>query len=250
VERHDNQILQIATHIRQQVFSLQSSLKLVTNNDGQEGVWKQTKKAFLMQMYEAACEGKFSDGEEYKAIAWRNVRVAEYNDLIRKGIFGGEATPGFYLPGDRVIAAGPCKMSDEMILSTDAEATVVSVREAQHPAESKYQMLELKCTTEDNRNIRLWVIHPASIAQFNSDCEDLAHSARSDGRLWRKFWALKDIFHEVKYAYAITAHRAQGSTYGNVFLDSGDILLNRNRRESLQCLYVGASRPTTRLYIA
>lgn len=251
VMRHDNQILQMATHIRQQVFSLQSQLKLLSNNDGAEGVWKLNKANFKMQIYERAAAGEFADGNTNKVISWRNVRVAEYNDVIRNGIFGSDAVSGFYLPGDRIIAAGPCKGSDdEMLLATDEEAVVTSVREAQHPSESKYKMQELKATTEDGRNIRLWTIHPASMTQWNNDCNDLAHAARSDGRLWKKFWALKDIFHEVKYAYAITAHRAQGSTYTNVFVDTGDILINRNRREALQCLYVACSRPTTCLYMA
>ena len=251
VMRHDNQILQLVTHIRGQVDSLQSSLKLGSNNDGQEGVWKMTKAQFKMKLYEAATEGQFADGNRMKCVAWRNVRVGEYNDLIRGGIFGSEALPGWYLPGDRVIAAGPCKNGDdEMLLATDEEATVLEIREAKHPGESKYQMLELKCQTEDGRYIRLWVLHPASAAVFAQDCESLAHAARSDGRLWRKFWNLKDLFHEVKYAYAITAHRAQGSTYENVYVDTGDILLNRNRKEALQCLYVATSRPTTRLFLA
>lgn len=251
VMRHDNQILQLVTHIRGQVDSLQSSLKLASNNDGQEGVWKMTKQQFKMKLWEEASAGKFADGDKMKCVAWRNVRVGEYNDLIRDGIFGKDALPGWFLPGDRVIAAGPCKNGDdEMLLTTDAEATVLEVREAKHPGESRYQMLELKCLTEDGRHVRLWVLHPASAAEFARDCEGLAHQARTNGRLWRSFWALKDLFHEVKYAYAITTHRAQGSTYENVYVDTGDILLNRNRKEALQCLYVATSRPTTRLFLA
>lgn len=249
VMRHDNQILQCVTHIREQVGSLQSSLKLASNNDGTEGVWKLTKSTFKMKLYEAATEGLFADGGKMKAIAWRNVRTAEYNDLIRNGIFGAAAMPGFYLPGDRVIAAGPCRMGEDTILATDEEAVVLEVREAAHPAESKYKILELKCVTEDQRFIRLWTLHPASAMEFQNDCESLASRARVNGKLWRNFWNLKDLFHEVKYAYAITAHRSQGSTYETVFVDSGDILLNRNRKEALQCLYVATSRPTTRLYI-
>lgn len=75
VMRHDNQILQLVTHIRGQVDSLQSSLKLGSNNDGQEGVWKMTKAQFKMKLYEAATEGQFADGNRMKCVAWRNVRV-------------------------------------------------------------------------------------------------------------------------------------------------------------------------------
>jgi exodeoxyribonuclease-5 len=250
VMRHDNQILDLVTHIRHQIYSPMTNIQLKSNNDGTEGVWKLTKQALKMRLYDLATQGAFADGEKTKVIAWRNVRVGEYNDLIRAGIFGKDAISGYFLPGERVIAAGPCKIGEDVVLATDMEAVVTSVREAQHPGESKYKMQELKCLTEDGRNIRLWVLHPESLNTFNNDCESLAHAARTDGRLWRKFWALKDIFHEVKYAYAITTHRSQGSTYTEVLVDAQDILLNRNRKESLQCLYVACSRPTTRLYLA
>jgi len=61
------------------------------------------------------------------------------------------------------------------------------------------------------------------------------------------FLGHQDLFHPVKYAYALTAHRSQGSTYENVWVDTSDILYNRERREAFQCLYTACSRPTKRL---
>ena len=101
-----------------------------------------------------------------------------------------------------------------------------------------------------NTVVRLLVLHPDSQKTFDEACQDLAHKAKANPRLWKNFWELKELFHDVKYAYAITAHRAQGSTYHTVFVDYVDILYNRNRKEAFQCLYVACSRPTTRLYLA
>lgn len=250
VMRHDNQILTLVTSIRQQVNSLAPSIKIKSDNDGEQGVWKLTSREFKMGLYEAASRGDFADGMHSKAISWRNVRVAEYNAIIRNAIYGVAAVPGFYLPGDRIVAAAPCERGDEFLLSTDDEALVESVIECRHPLEPTYQAIELKCKTEKNVTIRLLVIHPASVTQFEEDCQALAHKARGMPKLWKAFWALKELFHDVKYAYALTAHRAQGSTYENVWVDATDILYNRNRKEAFQCLYVAASRPTTRLYLA
>jgi len=94
------------------------------------------------------------------------------------------------------------------------------------------------------------VIHPISKQQHDNDCQLLAHEAQANSKLWRRFWDLKDLFHDVRFAYALTAHRSQGSTYQNVLVDYGDILYNRNRREAFQCLYVGCSRASKRLYLA
>ena len=155
-----------------------------------------------------------------------------------------------YLPGERIVAAAPCIRGDDTLLVTDDEALVESVVECRHPLAPKYAALELKCRTETNKVIRLLVLHPSGQAMFDTDSTNLAHDAKANGKLWKKFWDHKDLFHDVKYAYALTTHRAQGSTYENVWVDYQDILLNRNRREAFQCLYVASSRPTKRLYLA
>lgn len=250
VMRYDNQILRLVTDIRTVVDSFTPSINIKSDNANGEGVWKMTKAAFKEEIYNFAIKGGFADGSKGKVIAWRNVRVAEYNDLIRRAVFGAAAVPGNYLVGDRIIAAAPCGQGENQLLGTDDEAIVEGVIPTTHPLEPKYKAYELKCRTEDNRVIRLTVLHPASANEYENDCTMMAHQAKSNPKLWKKFWALKDLFHEVKYAYAITAHRSQGSTYETVYVDYQDILLNRNRREAFQCLYVGSSRPTTKLVLA
>lgn len=250
VMRYDNQVLDLVTRIRDQIDSWTPSIDIKSDHSADEGVWKCTKQLFKQTIMAAAEKGAFSDGQKSKVIAWRNVRVAEYNDLIRYSIFGAAAKPGYYLVGDRVVATAPCKRGDEPLLNTDDEAIVEGVIDTQHPLEPKYKAIELKCRTETNAVIRLLVLHPDSQAQFDSDCQALAHDARGNPKLWKKFWSLKELFHEIKYAYAITAHRSQGSTYEQVYVDYQDILYNRNRREAFQCLYVACSRPQKRLVLA
>lgn len=250
VMRHDNEILELVTTIREVMWSPAPSIILRSNNSNGEGVWKMSKRDFKEGIYQSAINGKFADGEESKVIAWRNATVAGYNDLIRAGIFGANAVPGFYLNGDRIVAAAPCSRGEEVLLHTDAEALVESALDCQHPMEPKYKGIELKCRTEDNRVIRLLALHPESAQQFNNDSQELAHMAKATPRLWKKFWEHKELFHDIKYAYALTTHRSQGSTYENVWVDFQDILVNRNRLEAFQCLYVACSRPRKRLYLA
>lgn len=249
VMRHDNQILSLVTDIRETVFSIAPSITIKSNNSGGEGVWKLPKNEFRKGIYEAAERGEFADGRTSKIIAWRNVKVNEYNQIARQAIFGAAAQPGIFFVGDRVVAGGPCERGDDLLLHTDDEAIVEGVIECKHPLEPKYHALELKARTEDNRVIRLLVIHPVSMQQFANDSQMLAHEAQGNPKLWKRFWEHKDMFHDIRFAYALTAHRSQGSTYQNVFVDYSDILYNRNRREAFQCLYVGASRASKRLYM-
>lgn len=250
VMRHDNQILTLATAVREVVFSPVPSIQIRSDNDGNEGVWKISKLDFRKQIFAAASRGEFADGRTTKIISWRNKVVDEYNAIARSAIFGAEARPGFFLPGDRIVAGGPCERGDDVLLSTDDEAIVEQVLECKHPLEPKYHALELVSRTEDNRLVRLMVCHPVSAQQFANDCEMLAHEARGNPKLWKRFWEHKDIFHDIRFAYALTAHRSQGSTYNNCYVDFQDILYNRNRREAFQCLYVAVSRARKRLFLA
>lgn len=248
VERHDNTILDLVTRIRTQMDKLVMSIDVKSANDGNEGVWKVGKGMFKEQIIADAIAGKFSDTDSTKVIAWRNVTVQNYNNIIRRAIFGPGV--GAYEIGERLIAASPCMVGKEMLLATDDECAVEGIVESRHPMSPEFQTIELKCRTEEGSVIRLLVCHPASQQAYDNACQSLAHAAQQNPALWKKFWKLKELFHEVRYAYAITAHRAQGSTYENVYVDYMDILLNRERREAFQCLYVASSRPTTRLIMA
>lgn len=250
VMRHDNQILTLVTELRNVMNSLAPSIAIKSDNCDGEGVWKDTKLAFKQSIYNAALAGEFADGSKSKVVAWRNARVAEYNDLIRSALYGADATAGYFMPGERIVAAAPCTRGDDHLLNTDEEAIVESVALCKHPMESKYSAFELKCRTEQNKLIRLLVIHPNSATQFYNDSQSLAHDAKGNSRLWKKFWEHKELFHDVKYAYALTTHRSQGSTYENVWVDYQDVLLNRNRKEAFQCLYVACSRASKRLHLA
>lgn len=248
VMRHDNQILALVTRIREAMNFPVLNIDIKSDNKDGEGVWKVAKADFKKRIYDAAIDGAFADTNKAKVIAWRNVKCAEYNELIRKAIFGAGAD--VYEVGDRIIAAAPCMQGDITILATDDEAMVESVVRTVHPLESQYKAIELRCRTEQNKVIRLLVIDPTSQQQWDNDCQLIAHQAKTNGKLWRKFWQKKELFHDIKYGYCITAHRAQGSTYETVYADYQDILLNRERYEAFQCLYVACSRPTKQLYLA
>lgn len=250
VMRHDNQILTFATNVRQQIDVLAPSIKIRSDNDGHAGVWKLTSREFKEKIFAAAANGEFADGTQAKIISWRNVRVAEYNNIARAAVFGADAVAGYFLPGDRVVAAGPCERGDEFLMQTDDEAIVEGVANCLHPLEPKYHAIELKARREDNKVVRLLVIHPVSAVKFAEDSQSLAHEARGNPKLWKRFWEHKELFHDIRYAYALTAHRSQGSTYETAFVDASDILYNRNREEAFKCLYVACTRPTRKLCIA
>ena len=248
VERHDNTILDLVTRIRLAMDKVVMNADIQNANDGKEGVWKVRKGDFESRIIEDAKAGLFSNTDSAKIIAWRNVTTERYNHIVRRAIYG--AGVGFYEIGERLIAAAPCLKGKEMLLGTDDECVVEAIAESRHPMSPEFQTIELKCRTEDNNVIILTVCHPASLQAYQNSLQSLSHAAKQNGKLWGQFWKQKELFHEVKYAYAITAHRAQGSTYESVYVDFQDILLNRERREAFQCLYVAYSRASQRVITA
>lgn len=252
VERHDNQILTLVTQIRKVVDHPAPNIKLMDDNDGAQGVWVMSNADFRRAIVRRADRGDFSEQTLAKVIAWRNVKVDEYNDLIRQVLYRDGYPDGVpkFVATDRVIFTGPAQdLDDQPMAKTDDEGTVTSVHVVSHPVYSDFKCFRLGITLDTNRLVTAFTLHPAEQGKFDRESESLATTARSNGRAWRDFWAFKEAFHGIRHAYAITAHRAQGSTYTAAFVDYRDILINRNRQEAYRCLYVACSRPTTELYL-
>lgn len=68
--------------------------------------------------------------------------------------------------------------------------------------------------------------------------------------LWNHYWlTILDLFAEINYSYAITNHKAQGSTFSDVFVDVQDIIQNSNDQEMHKALYTAVTRPANSLYM-
>lgn len=249
IMRQDNQILTLSVHLRGMVAKPFGKLQLVDDNDGEEGVWK---VANLEQAILNHAES-FRKGES-KAIAWRNVTVDGLNAMIRKELF---ADPVAYpwQPGDRVTLLEPANdtTGDKKVIvgTTDEEGAIEKADVAPHPVHGEFQCWRLVVRSDLNRSMTLWVMQdtPANKRAFENRKARLSAEARANPRNWAAFWDFVESFHKVRHAYAITAHRAQGSTYQRAFVKWTDILVNPNRAESMRCLYVAATRPRKELYL-
>lgn len=248
VMRHDNAILALATTLRTQVTHPIPQFKRKTEVAEGEGVWDCSHEEFEKVMMDYARAGRFSCPNGAKAIAWRNATVDILNTKIRSKIFDNPAQP--WLPEDRIILMEPAMGADgQPIAATDEEGTVTRVEADRHPEYSGFHIWRVTVMTDDNRLITLRVLHEDSKGLFDKHLTRLAEEAKATPRRWKAFWDFKEAFHYIRHSYAITAHRAQGSTYDTVFVDWRDILINRNRGEAFRCLYVACTRPKKRLYL-
>jgi hypothetical protein len=96
-----------------------------------------------------------------------------------------------------------------MVLSTSDEATIISIYEI--------TLMGLPCwqLTLDNGGA---IPVPKNPAAFKAQLDELKKTKQHG-----KYWLLKELVAEVTYAYALTGHRAQGSTYRYAFVDVADL---------------------------
>lgn len=257
VERHDNQILTLATHLRK---CMQEGEKLAfkTDHNGEgEGVYCVNYKKFLRLLQKAATsETYLNNPKELRCIAWRNSQVGDYNAVIRRDVYGEQADTSKFLVDERVIAAHPIidilGGDSDLLMTTDEEATVQSVEIIQHPKfeDLKCYHLRLEPDFQSADAVDAFVIHEDSEKAYGKMLGNLSESARNKSGSWGSFWAAKnELFMDIRPCHAITAHRSQGSTYQTVFVDVEDIMSNRNKEEALRCLYVACTRASKTLVL-
>lgn len=92
-------------------------------------------------------------------------------------------------------------------------------------------------TSEDNQKL------------FYAVAEDYA-DIRSKKKRWEK---IKENSHfnalQVKFAYAVTCHKAQGGQWDAVFIDQGYLVENMLNKEFLRWLYTAFTRPVKELFL-
>jgi ATP-dependent exoDNAse (exonuclease V) alpha subunit len=63
-------------------------------------------------------------------------------------------------------------------------------------------------------------------------------------KMWEKFYSIKELFADVKYIYASTIHKLQGSTYESVYIDFYNLnfLKKLPKEEFYRLFYVAITR--------
>lgn len=189
-------------------------------------------RAFTSKAYQ-------NNSDQVRALAYTNRRVNQLNRKIRDAIYGPNARR--FVPGERLIAINPCLEEDAIVLPTSAECEVLYVARGR---EGEWPIWILEVETEDGDFKTLRVLHESGTAEFKTRLDFLAKEKR-----WMEFWDQQQRFHDVDYAYSLTIHKSQGSTFQDVFVDVPSMLVNRNVVERNQLCYVAFTRAAQRLFI-
>ena len=205
-----------------------------------------------------------------KAITFNNEKhyasqsVKNLNVKIREKLLGEKSNNQFnqgelltaYDSYSRDIGASedeiPIHNSDDFtVLSTETHmrekgsVIVSSKKDGRREFAYQYTIVYLSLLDNEGKTIDgIPVIADSSKAQYEAD---VAKLWQADKQL---AFALKNSFANLQYGYAITSHKAQGSTYTNAYVFEDNILGPTNAGDALtknKSLYVAVSRPTTKL---
>ena len=205
---------------------------------------------------------EFEKNSEYcKVIAWRNKTVATMNGIVRKVIYGEDALTSKILVGEKLIANNPIIWQSEILFNTNDEFTVHEYKIKNSKVSIDHELVNLKYyETEvyylDDNGERckevIDILHESSQADFQKAANFLKAEAiakKGKDKSWIQYYDFLRTFADVSYAYSITAHKSQGSTYTVTFLSEDDIDLNLDVIERNRIKYTAYTRASKKLYV-
>lgn len=211
-----------------------------TNTDKTEGCFVLSRRDWETLLVRAFTSPKYQKNpDQVRALAYTNRRVAQINHLIRSAIHSSNALR--FVAGERLIAINPCLEGESIILPTSAECEVLH---AVRGRDGEWPVWILEVETEEGDYRTLQVLHESSQASFQAHLDFLAQEKR-----WQEFWEWRQRYHDVDYAYCLTIHKSQGSTFQDVFVDVPSMQVNRNIVERNQLCYVAVTRAAKRLFL-
>jgi exodeoxyribonuclease-5 len=276
-QKEGNAIIDSSVIIRKELYSDRLSIDNVTKiNSNGEGIEflnlnnSEIRKGFSEKLRQYFVTEEFVKDSEYaKVIAWRNKTVATMNSIIRKTIYGDEAERAKILTGEKLIANNPVIEDKNIILNTNDEFTVerYTIKTesprfiiSDHPdaepmeVELKYYETEVSYLNDDDDLIKVWIkiLHEDSQAEFQKVANLLkirAIQKKGKDKSWLWYYNFLRRYADVNYAYSITAHKSQGSTYNTTFVLEDDIDVNSDIVERNRIKYTAYTRSSKKLYV-
>ena len=211
-----------------------------------------------------------------KLLAYTNKRVSAFNNVIRERIFN---SPDEYCIGDILMAYESCEYCDNKysfpIINAEEYIVIDIQEEARDIGEIPCLGYRLKLySVSEGVNKLVWILSLKNSQETFSEIATYIESLRLQAmnstkpyakrKNWKQYFdALKtfttpiDLIYEnrvvrkksLDYGYCITVHKSQGSTYENVLIDMGNILLCKNKTELQQLQYVALSRTKNNIFM-
>jgi exodeoxyribonuclease-5 len=187
-----------------------------------------------------------------RIIGFRNVSIDYINSEIRSKL----SLPDYPIVGDIIVLQQPItrrgkknnRVVKEIVYNNGDELTIKKITPVDNNTDyPTFMMAEcIRHGDMETREIKI----PYDSIKFNNNLQKLANSINNgtNKRLWtEKYYPLKESVAHYKFNYCGTTHKAQGSTYDEVYILHKDMIVAGDNYNRL--MYVAISRAKTVAHI-
>ena len=236
-------------------------------------VHRDSKEFMLLAVEQIKKAMRDKNPNHVKLIAYTNNRVNAFNTCVRRILFNDEEP---YHIGEILMGCENFSYNHNDFFNS-SDYIVVSIKKTQRKIPNftslpGYDLMLYDVVDNVNRQVFILDIdninpdYLDSLAQTIENIRIDAISAKNRGNrtaskfLWRKYYDIMKSFatpiplmfdnrvvkaRTFTYGYAITVHKAQGSSYNSIFIDMNNLLLDKDVSELRQLQYVALSRTKT-----
>lgn len=246
VVRYDSALLDLSIEIRKSLIARvpYSIMESRINPDGETGVHLLKRRAFDKKVLQESP----SDYLERPILCWRNTTLRTYIQKVRDH-FGFEEQ---YVPGEPIMTLEPTFLGNNVVDPGNTEFTIKTATPNQWEHQDEvmsYWLLESPDLEKGFVKVpKRMARYEAIKSRFINEAHSAIARGERSGPAWADYWKFVQTFTPVNHGYALTLHRAQGSTYQDVFLDQHDVSCESHTRTRNSLMYVGVTRPTTNVF--
>lgn len=221
---------------------------------------------------------EIAEQRDARVVAFTNAAVMAYNQRIHTALHGATAFP--LAEGERAIVHSQHEAMEtdaegrpdgtKTTLVTSEEVTVRKILDQRHPIYSQVPASKLVLERDNGDTVSVFMpvdarAVDAAVSEQFAEWRRLKAEADQLGAVGRRYeaqerredakaasgraWALKRAFAPLRHAYALTAHKSQGSTFDTAVVDLADLSKMRSAFQFNRALYVAATRPSQHLAI-
>ena len=257
VVRYDGELAVVAEEIRSNQTYQKLRYPFKSSDDGtiikydREISWKKAAEQYFKG------DGFVADKNSVRFLAYTNKRCQELSSYVRKALYGVDiAQDNPYLPNDLLIAKAPLyrKGSDDNYqqIATNSQEFLVSepgvLLVDKGTGFQYWEVVAEPIDVEDSTTVTLKILdkdcalaNERNISQMQDKLQNLRN--RHDKiALVQEIDRARKAFDNVVYAYAITVHKSQGSTFERVFIDLENIYRSNIQQKMLYTAITRASK--------
>lgn len=279
VVRYDGAIFKYVTDIRENITQKRlpfHKYELGTFDKFASDEWMKN----LIQRFKKDLKDDNRDPNGIRALAWTNKRVQEINSTVRAALYNSDSP---YIHNERLVAKDLIELqhpdgdwksgytwatgSNTVLMHSCDECVIKHFRQGSKLVfDTSFEGWYLDVLTDLGDRATIFIVDESEKAKVMAVCggkkkaildTHLEHRERAE--MWAKWYqglnelGLKSsgnsFMRKLQYAFALTIHQSQGSTFGCVFADASNVFGCQDVELRNKLLYVQGSRASQELYL-